>query len=460
MPVLDHIHLFKSRSSQKGVLQLSAYVRSRTKGAISPRIYKETVSYFNQPDVLSGDIYANGVGNKAAMIDVVSSNFKRDQEDGVIVNNRLSSSKEFCYASEATRTLILKTPPAYVTGVAWKYTRPHSGNGLGDRARYIGVDRGMDSLITEACTSALANIDKPTAQGLVFLSQLSQTIQSLKAPLAGIAQTIHGIKQLSKASSINTVTSSTRKINGKVLPALNVSRARQLKNAKYAKSAKRRQGSRNAIKGIANQQLLIVFGILPAIKDIEDILKALQSQRPPRQTARGMATATGSITWSRPYNDGQVSSTISGTGSRTVIVKAGCLYEHEFDLGVSKFGLSISQIPSAAWELVSYSFVVDWFVNVGKYIAAITPTIGTKRLAEWYTIRDITTRHEVLGSLTAVSSLYSATGGGDSYTSVTETRLREPCNLGEHLGLTLNPNRLNVGQITSAISLIVQKLKF
>lgn len=37
-------------------------------------------------------------------------------------------------------------------------------------------------------------------------------------------------------------------------------------------------------------------------------------------------------------------------------------------------------IPSAAWEIVPYSFVVDWFVGIGDYLAALRPFYGNQRV--------------------------------------------------------------------------------
>lgn len=41
----------------------------------------------------------------------------------------------------------------------------------------------------------------------------------------------------------------------------------------------------------------------------------------------------------------------------------------------------------AAWELVPFSFIVDWFANVGDIIAAHAPKAGIRQLASWTTVK-------------------------------------------------------------------------
>jgi hypothetical protein len=44
-----------------------------------------------------------------------------------------------------------------------------------------------------------------------------------------------------------------------------------------------------------------------------------------------------------------------------------------------------SDIPSGIWECIPYSFVVDWFVNVGDWIKAVTPNPAVSVINNWIT---------------------------------------------------------------------------
>jgi len=68
-----------------------------------------------------------------------------------------------------------------------------------------------------------------------------------------------------------------------------------------------------------------------------------------------------------------------------VNVRAGILYEYH--RSPDTFGIGLSEVPVAGWEAIPFSFVADWFFNIGSYIEAITPISGVKRLGSWTTTR-------------------------------------------------------------------------
>jgi len=49
------------------------------------------------------------------------------------------------------------------------------------------------------------------------------------------------------------------------------------------------------------------------------------------------------------------------------------------------FGARASDIPATVWERIPYSFVCDWFVNIGQYIQASTPVPGLDIVGSWVT---------------------------------------------------------------------------
>lgn len=198
---------------------------------------------------------------------------------------------------------------------------------------------------------------------------------------------------------------------------------------------------------------------MPFLKDIEGMFEALAKAlyKPKRKTARAQVQRTGSQSYTRFYADGEVSGTISGVCKRTVTVRAYCMYSIDVDLGLSHFGFTISDIPSAAWELIPFSFVVDWFAGVGNYISAITPKVGITRLSEGYTVEDVVEVTENLGTLTAVPAGYTASGGGDMASYISTTKYRVPCKLGELAGITLKPE-FDFSNLFALLSLVTQKV--
>lgn len=361
-------------------------------------------------------------GSKRTTLDVVTPEFRRKVNQGVVVNNPFSSIKEtLTNDNNGSRVSIYtKTPPPSPgTNYIQKIERIPGFNGnwcgvVGDTE--CVVDR--NALIISASTKARANIARPEVEGLPFLGELRQTIELLRNPIKGMED------------HVKKVLTTRKKI-------------RKLDTAKV----------------IADQHLAIAFGLKPLMHDIEGALKNLyRKTKSNRRTARGFATMTANSTATRTYNDGAVSASIFDVKTRKVDVRAGSLYETAFDLGLSKWGLTISDIPAAVWELTPWSFVADWVSNLGDYISAITPKIGTNLLTEWYTVHETTTCVSTIGtSIITLNPDYTTTGGGAKRTRVVQANTRTPSNLGDYVAVQFEPS-LNLNRTVLSLSLLTQQL--
>jgi hypothetical protein len=60
--------------------------------------------------------------------------------------------------------------------------------------------------------------------------------------------------------------------------------------------------------------------------------------------------------------------------------------------------MGADQLLSTAWELVPYSFVVDWFLNTADFLAAWNPSVDVVPLTSWVTIMsEIEQTREITG---------------------------------------------------------------
>ncbi|UUW21153.1 MAG: maturation protein [Sanya solspi-like virus 4] len=415
------------------------YNRVRTKDGTSPWSFNVRRDYkgVSSTNTTYADNWKSGMSQ--TFWDISSSRFHRESNSGVIINNPMRSVKKTWSGSRGSRTMTYNGSAG--TGQQIGEYRDLN-NGVGSEVWSVPLD--VSGAISEACTKALANIEAPTVESIPFIAELRSTLESFRNPLAGIRRAIDSYHRLRSTRNV----SSSRLINGKP----------------YTRKGHRGIGNRNGesiAKDLADQHLTLIYGIMPAIRDIEAGMKAISelSVRPKRKTARGSAQRTNVVAYTRTYNDGSVTGTINGVATRTVVVRAGSLYEVTFNLGLSKFGLTISDIPSAVLELLPFSFVVDWFVNLGTFVSAVTPVIGISRRAEWYTVSDTLTIQETLGSVTAIAANWTASGGGDQRTFTQTEVYRVPCNLGDHVSLQLNPDLRSVKENLAAIlSLIIQRL--
>lgn len=130
-------------------------------------------------------------------------------------------------------------------------------------------------------------------------------------------------------------------------------------------------------KAAANTWLGVTYGLKPLLADIYGSIKELERSR-----GAGGIVQVKRVNSSKPVNISLTASTqtsdhwyyrnasIAGrcSGSITFEVNNPFLYTLD-QLGVTNPAL-------VAWELVPYSFVVDWFIPVGDYLTHIRPPQG------------------------------------------------------------------------------------
>jgi hypothetical protein len=271
----------------------------------------------------------------------------------------------------------------YTGSDLWFFSFPYSGNpnwAFSALPRFFeGEVTGIDSdqkLIDLAAIQAKTNVVKADAQALVMLAELNKVVDMLTQ-------------------------SSTRAANGLRLLLQGRPKQAVLKALGYTKKT----GSSSfkaASKTASARWLEVRYGWLPLIYDVQGALKALGAVRKPRFTARGFANSSKSlITNGTAYYFG-----ISGLGINWALtqnlekrVRAFILYEVDARSFISQ-KLGLLQLPSSAWELVPWSFVIDWFVDIGSWLDSLTPRVGINILAEGYTLA---TQHDRVRSVTSTS---------------------------------------------------------
>jgi hypothetical protein len=210
--------------------------------------------------------------------------------------------------------------------------------------------------------------------------------------------------------------------------------------------------------GAAETWLQYRYGVMPIINDMNTIIE-------------GVKKKTGNVR-KRTVSESQIMRSVSSTIVRDnglggighigkqisdkVTVKAISLDEYNVNQ-LENVGFTAKGLITLPWELIPYSFVVDWFVNVGDFLGSLVPLPGVKPLGSCLiTERDSVTNWVLLSHTadTGYSIVRPMTGTCRSgMWSKTRASLVQP-------SLVLKSDfRLDQAvRFTDAVSLLVQRM--
>lgn len=252
----------------------------------------------------------------------------------------------------------------------------------------VGPQRvSVDNLIKLAQTAALANVRGASIQGLVAVAEFEKTLRMLLHPIRALSNSLKKARgeyqrDLDRyGSAINRFAS------------IKSHRARQKALASWKRTSDARSAQRAAdmtsnvkisdrIGFIPDMVLTYNLGVKPLLMDIDAVLRTIpQLEVYERRTSR--ATKSDKTEWhefvSIPTNGSAVSN-FRMDYSEECVVRAGVLYADAFETS-QHFGYRLADVPAALWEIIPFSFVVDYALNIEQYLNALSINCGTKNLA-------------------------------------------------------------------------------
>jgi len=133
---------------------------------------------------------------------------------------------------------------------------------------------------------------------------------------------------------------------------------------------------RRSLKGISNAFLEVHFGWVPLVQDIESSVRLLASDPPfKRVVGRGTYRETVKIVNDTSFGDGTRRSEVQVTKlTLRCKIQADVRCDNTNLFLASKLGLV--NPASFVWEAIPFSFVVDWFANVGSFLSSYTDFLG------------------------------------------------------------------------------------
>jgi hypothetical protein len=199
---------------------------------------------------------------------------------------------------------------------------------------------------------------------------------------------------------------------------------RQYKGKRLYRYAKRTRSGAQALSG---EYLQYRYGLSPLISDCQAVLKTLKtrySNKPQLQTSRASKNMHEGKWTPGTFVNGQYTIDYIKAQQHDITCRATWI-----DLFTSTpwtdLGLTFHNLVGVAWELTHFSFVLDWFVNVGDVIYGNIPRVGLVPRGGARTIK--WTRQSVLSPLgldSLTPTVQTVTGSVSDSCSVTHTELR------------------------------------
>lgn len=360
------------------------------------------VSYSENTD------YNAYVGTYKSIVDYVTPGFKSLVKRGAIVNNPVVIKGSSVYADVS---------PVSISSVAdgngnyynWVMTgQPMSreiaaiasaNNGFTDFRPFYGDPSltTMSTLVNRAAIQALGKVEPPQMQAFVTLAELNKTVALIGTTARNLANAIDAIKRGKPDRAIaralgrpnarrqpHPVRYTSWDSSGNPV----VFRGGKPKSF-YGHSPRQTSTAKSPIDEATSRWLEWRYGWGPMVMDIVSALKALNKQREIRRfMVRGSAKDEKTRSYTTTSVKGYGTHTFRVDVSHSRTARAYVLYEVSNEPLARLQDFGVFDFPASAWELLPWSFVVDWFVPVGDWIKALTPKIGVNILASGSSMRE------------------------------------------------------------------------
>lgn len=331
---------------------------------------------------------ANGVavpyysGKVETMTDVVTSNFRERRAKGELFFNSMSQLKSE-YIAGGGIGFYIKSIPNTCASPAWK-------------AEYEGRGDWITAFIPMTI-----NAGKPVPNYNGILTADDESRLATEASTAMLNE--RGRADLNLWETVAELNKSFAMVNRPVSKLHGV-----LDKALKAKSQGRL--SRYTARGMADLYLLWRYGIVPLVSDIEGAWKGLQTSVAvsKRATVRAKRKISEYKQTTSSTQLGVLNVTVTNYISHACEVRAMSLDEFDVSLA-NNLGFTTKGLLTLPWELTGYSFVADWFLNIGEFIGAMVPAFGWNQLGSAMTITHVVTNTYVITGATCTSPTYTLT---------------------------------------------------
>lgn len=208
-------------------------------------------------------------------------------------------------------------------------------------------------------------------------------------------------------------------------------------------------------RSLANDWMSARYGWRTFVYDCKNLNEALttykERNKKTRYRKRAGTKYTGASTTGGPFDFSLQNTNFTGSREVADVWETSLRGSVVADVSIPSFQVNLAQ---TAWELVPYSFVVDWFLSVGKAIAATSFLMLQSNYAASWGFRTVVKR---TFSVTGNSVTSGVTG---SFTQTASCSLsyekRVPCTIPLTPHMTF---RLNTAKVVDMMAMVIQKVR-
>lgn len=391
--------------------------------------------------------YRNGWGGGRSRVttDTVVPDFFTRRKHGEVFMNSFESVYEENTISDGASLTISKsgTPSFYCNSVGKYWSTRETGNTNWHYRAYLA----MGLLVPDSA-------NRFSVPSLIQKQLVGSDIGDL---LAEVSTRVHSQRGRSPTNVWETLAEANRSLS--MITNLSDTLLRRI-NQNRKRYASRRRRLTNTAKTAADFWLTYRYGLMPIIRDIGEVMIGLNAihSRFVRETVRSdgqlepiLITKTGSqINSSATFH-------FRTMQTEELEIRAMALDEYYATLA-NRVGFTTKGLLTLAWELIPYSFVADWFVNIGDYIGGLSASPGHKLLGSCWTARRTQT-FTVMPDGSTPASGYSCTSPTGRYHMIRTTVNRFPGLPLPSLVLRNDFGLTEAKRAMDSISLVVQRLK-